>query len=184
MLPRLMGTLLLLALTGSAGAQSVESGPEKGMNVAKLKVFDATGAHKDKEVDYAADRKGKGTVYVFIEADKWDRPMARFLKELDKALQKDGEDVLVIAVWLTGDADKTKDYLPRAQQSLQLQSVVLTCFPGDKAGPEGWNINQDAHLTAVVANKGQVAASFGYRSINETDVPTVHKALQKARAEK
>ena len=39
-----------------------------------LKVFDATGPLKDKEVDYAAERKGKPTVYVFIQADKWDRP--------------------------------------------------------------------------------------------------------------
>jgi hypothetical protein len=30
-----------------------------------------------------------------------------------------------------------------------------------------------------VANKGKVAATFGYRSINETDVPKVKEELKK-----
>jgi hypothetical protein len=41
-------------------------------------------------------------------------------------------------------------------------------------------MNADAHLTAVVANKGKVAATFGYQSINETDVPKVKEALENA----
>jgi hypothetical protein len=173
-----------LLLGAAATAQEVVSGPEKGKAVPALKVFDATGPNKGKEVDYKADRKAKPTVYVFIQADKWDRPMARFLRGLDEAASKEGEDTAVVAVWLTEDADKTKDYLPRAQQSLQFQATALTCFTGPKEGPEGWGINADAHLTAAVVNKGKVAATFAYRSVNETDVPAVRKALQKARAAK
>ena len=41
-------------------------------------------------------------------------------------------------------------------------------------------MNPDARLTAVVANKGKVAATFGYQSINETEVPRVKEALKKA----
>jgi hypothetical protein len=72
-----------LLMASSSQAQEVTTGPEKGATVPALKVFDATGAHKDKEVDYAADRAGKPTVYLFIDADKFDRPMNRFMKTLD-----------------------------------------------------------------------------------------------------
>jgi hypothetical protein len=173
-----------LLLAWPATRQDVDSGPEHGQKVSALKVFDATGNSRDKEVDYVAERKDKPTVYVFVQADKWDRPMARFLRKLDETVLKESQDVYVVAVWLTDDADKTKAYLPRAQQSLNLQNTALTCFMGEKAGPKDWGINADAHLTAVVAHKGRVAKRFGYRSINETDAPAVQEALKKALAEK
>jgi hypothetical protein len=90
----------------------------------------------------------------------------------------------VVAVWLTEHVDKTKEYLPLAQQSLQLQTTALVCFTGEKTGPKEWNVNADAHLMAVVANRGKVVVSFAYRSLNETNVPEVREALQKARKEK
>jgi hypothetical protein len=175
----LIAVLLSASLTH---AQDVASGPDAGKKVPALKVFDATGASKDKDVDYVAERKNKPTVYVFIQADKWTRPMARFLRKLDEALPKENEDAYLVAVWLTDNVEKTKAYLPIAQRSLQFQNTALTCFTGEKSGPNGWGINADAHLTAVVANKGRVAKAFGYQSINETDVPAVQEALKKALA--
>jgi hypothetical protein len=180
---RCLLALCLLALPCLAWGPGVVSGPDKGQKVPALKAFDATGPNKGKEVDYAAERKDRPTVYVFVQADKWDRPMARFLRKLDEAVREE-EDASVVAVWLTDDPDKTKAYLPVAQQSLQLQATALACFTGDKGGPEGWGVNADAHLTAVVANKGKVAATFGFRSLNETDVPAVRDALKAARKEK
>src|SRR5262245_45176764 len=87
-----------LFLTAVAWAQDVPSGPDRNKKVPPLKVFDATGPNKDKEVDYAAERKEKPTIYILIQADKWDRPMARFLRELDGALQKEDEDSSLVAV--------------------------------------------------------------------------------------
>src|SRR5437868_15446258 len=97
----LLLVLPVLAVAAAARGQEVASGPEVGKAVPALKVFDATGPHKTKEVDYAQERKGKPTVYLFIQADKWDRPMARFVKELEKAVQKESAEALVVAVWLT-----------------------------------------------------------------------------------
>ena len=90
-----------------------------------LSVYDVTGTNKEKTVDYAAERKDKPTVYVFIQADKWSRPVARFLKGLDGAVKKDSEDAYVVAVWLTDDAAATKDYLPKAQQSVRFENTAL-----------------------------------------------------------
>jgi hypothetical protein len=96
------------------------------MAVPALRIFDATGEHRSKSLDYAAERKEKPTVYAFVRADRWDRPVARFLRELEKAVQKEGENRAVVAVWLTDDVEKAKEYLPKAEQSLQLQATALT----------------------------------------------------------
>lgn len=176
-------TILLLTVTPGWGDDPM-SGPPVGKAVPPLKVFDATGPQKGKELDYCQERKERPTVYVLIQADKWDRPMARFLKELDKLAQPEQDAAAIVAVWLTDDREKTKDYLPIAQQSIQLQATALTCFTGGKEGPENWDINLDAHLTAVVVKQGKVAAAFGFRSVNETNVRAVRRALQAEKTEK
>jgi hypothetical protein len=181
---RSLSPLLAVLLASAASAQDVASGPAKGTRVPALKVFDATGRHEGKEVDYAAVRKDKPTVYVFVQADQWDRPMARFLRKLDEAVPKEGEEAAVVAVWLTDEVDQAKEYLPVAQQSLQFRATALTCFTGGKVGPEGWGVNADARLTAVVVAKGRAAKALGYRSVNETDVPEVRDALRRVRQRK
>jgi hypothetical protein len=143
-----------------------------------LKAVAATGDAAGKEVDYATERKERPTLFVFVQADRWDRPVARFLRALDQALAKDRNDVQIIAVWLTDDVAKAKDYLPKAQEALQLSLTTFAVYPGDKGGPAGWGINADAHVTAVVAQDQQVSASFGFRSVNETDAPPVLKQLK------
>ena len=173
-----LATVVSMACTPPAFAQEMMSGPDKGVAAPALKVFDATGAFKDKEADYAADRKDRPTVYLFINAEKFDRPMNRFMKELDAAVKKDFEEGYIVAVWVTGDADKTKELLPKVQQSVQYEVTALTVFSGQE-GPTGWNVNADCHLTAVVAYKGKVAATFGYQSINETNVAQVKATLEK-----
>jgi hypothetical protein len=175
------GLLAPVSIGFISRGQDVSSGPDKDKTAPGLKVFDATGTHKDKEVDYSGDRKDKPTIYVFIDSEKWDRPMARFLKNLDKAMLDEGDDAYVVAVWLTDSPDKTKEYLPIAQKSLQFQKTALTCFCGEKSGPMDWHINADAHLTAVMTPKGKVTSTLGYRSINETDVPSVLEAFKKGK---
>lgn len=170
----------VLVLPSSVLGQDVPSGPEKGKAVPALTVFDATGAQAGKRIDYAAERAGKPTVYVFVQADTWDRPMARFLRTLDEAVRKQGGDARVIAVWVGGDPERNKEYLPVARNALKLQATALTAFTGAAAGPDDWGINDQAHLTAVVASQGKVAAVFGWRSINETNVPEVAEALKSA----
>src|SRR4051794_22130494 len=117
-------TVSLVALFGAALAHAdVASGPKEGEKVAPLKVYAVTGDPKDKEVDYADLRKGKPTVYVFVSAKDFDRPMFRFIKKLDEDVGKDG---LVVAVWLTNDADQSKQYLPKISQ--YFQGATLTVF--------------------------------------------------------
>src|SRR3954469_22177606 len=99
---RLLGVVACGVLLGvaasSAAAQDVESGPKKGEKVPALKVYDVTGENKEKTVDYAGLRKEKPTVYLFVGAGedargKFDRPMNKFIKTLDGAIEKDLEGV-------------------------------------------------------------------------------------------
>lgn len=176
---------LFVCLSLSAGVahvalgQDIVSGPDVKSKVPAIKVFDVTGMKKGEEADYAAERKDKPTVYLLLAADKFDRPMNRFMKELDKVVKADYADAYIVAVWLTDDEEKTKDFLPKVQQSVAYEATALTCLK-DKNGPKDWNVNSDAHITVVVADKGKVAATLGYNSINETCVPKVIEALKKA----
>src|SRR5438046_60609 len=117
------------------------SGPDAGSPIQPLNVVAVTGDGAGEQLDFAAHRKGRPTLFAFVQADKWDRPIARFLATLDKELNKDRSDVAVVAVWLTDDVEKAKDYLPLAQQSLRLSQTTLAVWPGDKNGPPGWSIN-------------------------------------------
>jgi hypothetical protein len=170
--------LLLISLLGLLAAAPVRagvaSGPKAGEKVAALEVYAVTGEPRDREVDYARLRKDGPTVYVFVSARDFDRPMFRFLKKLDEDV---GDAGLVVAVWLTDDADKAKAYLPKIAQ--YFNRAALTVF-GGSAGPKDWAINPDAHLTAVVAHKGAVVRSFAYLSLNETDAPEVVATLKAA----
>lgn len=170
---------LAVALLAVAGVRAdVASGPKAGDKVAALPVYAVTGEPKDKDVDYAAERKEKPTVYVFVRADQWSRPMFRFMKTVGEALPDLSDDARIVAVWLTEKPDQSKEYLPKIEQ--YFKATALTVFAGELSGPKDWGINTDAHATAVVVNNGKVVASFGYQSLNETDADGVRDALKKA----
>jgi hypothetical protein len=184
----LLAVGVLLGVSLIATAQDVDSGPKKGEKVPALKVYDATGENKEKTVDYVGLRKDKPTVYLFIGSGddakgKFDRPMNQFIKTLDGVIEKDLEDVYAVAVFLTEDEDKTREFLPKAQESVKYEKTAMATFKG-KDGPKDWSINSDAHLTVIIAHKGKVTARFGYNSVNDTDVRAVMKELKKVAKEK
>jgi hypothetical protein len=166
----------VLLLVSTAWAGDLESGPAKGEKTAPFKVHTLNGDFKGKDVDFTAERKDKPTVFVFVQAEKWDRPMFRYLKKLDEAVQQDFPKTGMVAVWLTDKQDATREYLPKIEQ--YFTGVTLTCFPGEKTGPKEWVLNADAHITTVVADNGRVVGRFGYRSVNETDATSVLRQLK------
>lgn len=175
-----------VVFVGLASAEAqLKSGPAADSEVAGFKVHAVTGEFAGKDVDYVKERKDKTTIYLFFGAhhfeSRFDRPVARYFKTLDKAITDGTEgtaDVEVVAVWLTEDVAKSKDYLPKAQQSLKFEHTALTVFPGATQGPDGWGLDTEAHLTTVIVKGNKVVKSFGYRSTNETDVREVLSTLK------
>jgi len=163
----------------SASLGDVESGPKVGDKTPALDVFAVVGEVEDKRLDVSKSRKERRTIYIFVNGEKWDRPVARFLKKLDDALGDSKDRATIVAVWISRDIDKTKDYLPLAQQSLKFERTSLAVAAEPVVSPPGWEINAEAALTAVIVNDGKVSAVFGYDSANETDVRKVAAAWKK-----
>jgi hypothetical protein len=173
-IPLLLGALAL----GLPVLADLMSGPEAGAVVPAAKVFAATGPNEGKELDYPAERKEKPTLYLMIR--EFDRPVARYMKTLDQELASASADAHVVAVWLTDEQEKTRTYLPRVQMSLKMEHTSMCVFPGDKNGPNDWNLSPDARVTTVLAVKGKVVKTFAYSSINDTEVRPVLAALKDA----
>src|SRR5438067_4307298 len=89
-----------LSLVNATHAQTT-SGPDAGSPIQPLNIAVVTGDGAGEQLDFAARRKRQPTVFAFVQADKWDRPVARFLATLDKELSKDRPEVACVAVWLT-----------------------------------------------------------------------------------
>ncbi len=169
-----------LALVANAPASDIDSGPKPDSPVPALTVQAVTGADAGRKLDIAAARKDKPTVFIFIQGAQWGRPVARYLKVLDKQIAAMQKDIAVIAVWLTDDADKTREYLPKAQQSLQFTATALTYDPDNKDGPNAWGLHERAFVTTIVSDGKKVRARFGHQSLNETNVPEVEAAVKNA----
>lgn len=167
----------IMTLTSGAWAD-VSSGPKAGESIPPLPVFAASGALKEKNVDFAKERGDKPTVYVFVQAEHWSRPAFRFIRKLDEVIPEEAKDAVVVAIWLGEKPDDYKEYLPKISQ--YFSTTALTVFTGEKSGPKDWGINLDAHVTVVVTTKAKVAAAFGFQSLNDTDAPTIRDALKKA----
>jgi hypothetical protein len=169
----------VVCVIAAAAWADVDSGPAVGNAVPELKVYAVTGEHADKEVTMSAERGDKPTVWMFVPKDMWNRPMARLMKDLDTQI-KDVNDAQLVGVWLTNDQFTTKDYLPKAQQSIKLERSALTYYQGDPAGPADWGINPDAEVTVVVTGGGKIAATWGFVSVNETVAEQILTALKQA----
>jgi hypothetical protein len=157
----------------------VDSGPAPGEKVPPLKVLSVVGDEENKEIDATKARSEKPTLYLFVRADRFSRPIGRTMKVLDTEIDKIGGETKVVAVWQTDDKEKTKAYLPRVQESLKLDVTAYALHPDLATGPEGWGINADADLTVIVASEQKVAARFGFVSPNERVVREVLAALKK-----
>ena len=178
-----LAALLLIGCSSLAFAD-VESGPKAGDKVAPLKVYAVAGTVEGKEVDFAKDRKDEPTVYMFVNAEKFSRPMNRFMKTLDGKLGDTSDKAMSVIVWVGGEFDKNKERIAAIQKGVMYEKAALAAFDGDANGPKDWGVNSAAHLTVVVVNAGKVVKSFAYESVNDTDAKEVLEVLKKATEKK
>ena len=168
----------LVLVSATLVCVAIDSGPAVDSALPELKADAATGDDAGKKVTFTTARKGKPTVYVFVRGDRFDRPIGRYLKHLDKALVELGKDSHVVAIWLTDEVDKTREYLPRVQQSIKLEATTFAFYAEGKDGPNAWALNDRAFVTTIVTDGAKVKARFGEQSLNETNVPEVVASLK------
>ena len=169
--------LAVLAMGTSLARADVNSGPVAGTAPTALVTHIVAGDPAGKEVDLVAHRAKKPTVIVLVPTEKWSRPTARFLKALDTGL-KEIEDSRLCAVWLTADHQAARDYLPKAQMSLQFERTDLGDYTGEAGGPPEWGINGEADVTVVVLRDGKVVKTWGFVSVNDTVAGEVLKEVK------
>lgn len=171
---------MVVVAVGLSCIAHAAAGPEVGAGVPKLSAAVLQAGDDYVDADLATTSKEKFVVYLLVNSSKWDRPIARFLKTLDSKLREYGASPEIAAVWITGTVDETKQYLPKVRQSLQFEHTTLAAVADDGNGPADWNTSADASLTVVIADRGKVAALFEFVSTNETDVPMIGEAIEKA----
>ena len=102
--PIIVATCVVLSGVVTVQAQ-LKSGPAVDAEVTGFKVHALTGefSEKDKakDVDFQQERQDKTTIYLFVAADKFDRPLGRYFKTLDQALVKGANETDVRAVVAT-----------------------------------------------------------------------------------
>ncbi len=171
-----MRSLIVLTLFAGVAMADVESGPKPDAKVADLKVTFATGANEGKEMNIPGERKDEPTVYLFVNSSKFSRPIAQFMRQLDGKLGETNAKAYAYAVWVGAEGDKTKDYLPRVNESIKLTKTDMAWTK--TAAPEGWGLNDDAHLTVVVTKDKKVSKVFAWISVSDKDVPKVLEAVK------
>ena len=167
-----------LVLSACCAAIGADSGPLAGSDITPFTVFAVTGEIEGESVDFVARQAGKPTLYCFVPAIRFSRPTARLMRLLDESIGDVSDDARVVGVWVTDDPEESKNYLPRAQQSLKFSKTTLTVYEQGETGPGEWGINVDVDLTVVATRNGKVIESFVLESPNETDAEEILAALE------
>lgn len=145
-----------------------------GQMLPKLESVVCVGDKAGERVELTAARGNKPTIYIFIQAEHWDRPVARLVRGLDMKITEKVTDGGLVVVWLSNnEVDRFREHLPRVQQSLQLALTTYCVWPGDAFGPTAWGLNRDDHVTVVTARDGRVLGSHRFRSTNEADAAKI-----------
>lgn len=167
-----MEMLVLLAVLAA------DSGPEVG------KAPPALPAHQvkkdEKSNDLLADRKEAPGVVVLVRAEKFDRPLARTLREIDRESFRKNPDAKVLMVFLAQDKKAFRERLVLVDKSLQLDNTILGVTDEEKLMSD-WGARVEDAATAVVLDAGKVVKGFGFAQGSDGQAAEVVKALPKGR---
>ena len=169
-------TILLVFSPDLIMGQDVSTGTPVGKTVPLLEAMVCVGENDGQKVELTAKSGKNPTLYFFIQAEHWDRPVARLLRELDQNIKSGVTDGTLVAVWLSNnEVERFREHLPRVQQSLKLAMTIYTVWPGDPFGPPAWAINRDDHVTIITAKDGKTLGRYSFKSTNEGDAKRILK---------
>src|ERR1043165_6032598 len=116
-------------------AQDVPSGPPAGEKLGEFKAHAYSGPDAGKEFKVIEKAKDGPALLIFLHAADAENGIKRgalqFLRPVDK-YAAEHDKLAAHIIWVSGDKDKTQDFLKRAENSLALQSPISICLDGAK----------------------------------------------------
>ena len=112
---------------------------------------------------------------VFVR--KTDDTLASLVKKLDAEIDKIGKGKAAAVVIFLSDADDMKEKIETFKKANNVKYVSLG-LDGSK-GPEGYEIANDASVTAVLYKARKVKVNHAFASFTAKDVETVVADLSK-----
>lgn len=155
--------LLCVVMLNSARAEELKSGLQSGESVPPFHVKDVTGKSAGKSLCYRCQFGDRPVVNVFVRDTNCDS-FKKLAKKLDEQLQGDKE-MRGFVVVLTEDAEGTEKSLKEMAEKEGLKKLPLTMFSG-KAGPEGYKIAADAHITVMMWKDSKIVANHAFKAEN------------------
>lgn len=182
-------TLAMLALCGLSGTWAwgdIESGPTIGARLSPLNVKLVENGTATESQDVVLAHLEHPTVYLLVNAARFDRPAAAYIRGIDTLVQElQRRDPLagLVVVWLTDETTRGVERVAAIQRALRLPATHWSVSADGAIGSEGWGINDRAAVTAVLANGREVVARFGYDAVNETNAVDLKRAIDKLKPE-
>lgn len=174
--------LISLTLAFLLASDAPSSGPKVGEKLSSFKVLALSGPQAGKDIELVeAGAKGP-TLLIFVHY--FDRPAFRCLKPVDIYAGQLAEHKLTThIIWLSDDLEKTRQFLERAKNSLNLRSAVGISRDGPN-GPKAYALSDRVTYSILLAQEGKVVANLALVGANDTDAPRVLAAIAKVMGKK
>ena len=156
----------LMLAVGSVVAGELKSGLQPGDLVGEFEVEKCGGAVNDgRDVGtnfcYRCMLGSKPVVMVF--ARKANGDLAKLVKELDQAVQKNAEKMLSSFVNLLGkEPEALKMTAKEFAAKNRVENVALVVPQDNENGPEDFNIHPEAEVTVILYREGKVEVNHAY----------------------
>jgi len=148
------------------GAEPCKSGLQSGEKISTIfEPVNVTGEHAGEPYCLICENGLAPVAMLF--ARELNEPLLKLLTRLDAATETNRKQQMGSFVVFLSDKEGFQDELAAAAKKAKLKHTILSI---DKpAGPEGFNVSQDADLTVVLYREHAVKANHAFRKGELTD---------------
>ncbi len=158
----LLGTAILLLGSGltARAAEPLKSGLQAGEKITTIfEPLNVTGEHAGEPYCLICENGLAPVVMLF--AREVNEPLLNLLGKLDAATAKNREQAMGSFVVFLSEKEGLREELAAAAKKRGFKHIVLSIDA--PAGPEGFNVAQDADLTGVLYREHDVKANHAFR---------------------
>jgi hypothetical protein len=178
-MPARLFVALILGLAvdvARADEEPVFSGPQVGEKLTPFKLNGVFGDAAGMNIDLIAQAEGGPLVIVFVHERT--RPAFGLTNTVLRFAASRAKDGLQgAAVFLTGDATETQDWMKRVAGNFPT-GVTFGISPDGQEGPGAYGLNRNVGLTVLVGKENKVTANFALVQPSvQADGPKIFKAI-------